>query len=291
MDEKNPNNVEYENTSKEIPQQRSEQGASTAPSPNSPSGAPTSSISSNQDQPNVQPSEDRIQPADKWMIGVNAAIAFFSLCGIAIAAGGVIVAYLQWDAIRGGGEQTDRLIAQVSAQAAATNQLAAAARKSLAESRDHSQRALRAYLLPTIEPGPLVQGEPIKARYYLVNYGQTPALNTYSITGVFVGRKAMQEAEKWFADQSTQIYVTTAGPPIPPGVPIGRNNDKFIPIPSKRIITAQDIATITERDYSVVITSRHIYRDGFDKTYGTETCHMMTKTWEAAYCPSHNEMY
>ncbi len=232
------------------------------------------------------------------MIGVNAAIAFFSLCGIAIAAGGVIVAHFQWktmqgqlEEMKGTGKQTDDLIAQVTEQAKAANRLAEVADASLAESRDHSKRALRPYLLPTIEPGSLVPGEPIKARYYLVNYGQTPALKTYSITGVFVGRKAMKEAEKWFADQTTQIYETNAGPPIPPGVPSGRNNEKFIPIPSRRSITAQDIAMIAEQDYSVVIASRHIYRDGFGNTYGTETCHMMTKTWEAAYCPSHNEMY
>lgn len=228
--------------------------------------------------------EGRMSSTGRRMEYLTAVIAAITLAGVAVA-------YLQWDAIRGGGEQTDRLIAQVTAQAEAANQLAIAAEKTLAESRDHSQRALRPYLLPTIEPGPLVSGEPMKARYYFVNYGQTPALKTYSITGIFVGRTAMKEAEKWFSDQSTQIYETNAGASIPPGVPSGRNNEKFISIPSKRSITAQEIAAISERDYFVVITSRHIYRDGFGSTYGTETCHMMTKTWEAAYCPSHNEMH
>lgn len=264
MNDENPGDMKDEPPGGDVQQAALQQEVlNFPPSPEQPSGTPTEDICNNQNCPNVQQSEDRLTTAEKWGIAINAATAFFSLCAMVVAVGGVVVAHYQWRAMR----------------------------EQLADGREQAQRTLRPYVLPNVEPGPLVIGKPIRGHYYLINHGQTPALKTYTITGVFVGQKAMDEAEEWFAKDSTQIYETNAGPPIPPGVPSEKNYPRFLPIPSERTITQDDFALITARDYSVVIVSRTIYKDGFDSTHGTETCHMMTKNWEAAHCPRHNEMH
>lgn len=247
--------------------------------PPRPSHSPDNGVEEKQDK-EIQALSKRVD-LGLWFSGVVACAAVIS----------ALVAYLQWDAIRGNGEQTDRLIAQVTEQAKAANRLAEIANASLSEGRDHSRRDLRPYILPTIEPGALIEGVPVRAKYSLINYGKTPALKMRTYGKVFVGRNALKEADQWFAERVDPGIYADFGAPIPPGVPNGLNKEKYLLIPNERPMSKEDIALVRDRDFTVVIVSRHYYLDGFGETYWTDACFMMLKTWEAGYCQHHNEIH
>lgn len=232
-----------------------------------------------------------LEHGNKWEFRFSAVIATAAVVSAVVGGSQWYFMSRQLDEMDGNSKQTDKLIAQVTAQAEAVNRLAEIARESLAESRDHSQRDLRPYVIPSIEPGPLVEGLPITARHFLVNYGKSPALKTSGYMAVFVGKDALSQADKWFAEEINQHFNTELGAAIPPGVPFGVNRERSAVVPNKRVITKEDIDLILRRDYSVVIVSRHLYFDGLEKSYGTDTCFMMTSRWEAAICPRHNEIH
>lgn len=88
----------------------------TAPSPPyAPSAEPTQGVSDHNMQAQVKGIEERVKRAERWMIGLTAAIAFFGLCA-------VIVGGLQWNAM------TDQL-AEMKSGGVDTHTLAEASKK------------------------------------------------------------------------------------------------------------------------------------------------------------------
>lgn len=81
------------------------------------------------------------------------------------------------------------MIAQVAAQAEATNRLAEIARDSLAESRMHFQSDQRPFIISTIAPLAPKVGVPLGARVSMVNYSKTPALQAGTYATVLIGAK------------------------------------------------------------------------------------------------------
>jgi hypothetical protein len=90
----------------------------------------------------VQELEDRIKRAEKWMIILTGAIAFFGLCQ-------VVAAFLQWDAMkgqlvemRGSSNQSERLVILNTGQLKANAKLADAADRTATYTKDVSEKAL-----------------------------------------------------------------------------------------------------------------------------------------------------
>ena len=77
-----------------IKQRRDVEPPSPPPAPDDPHSPAAQSISRHEVQSEIEGIEDRVKRAERWMIGLTGAIAFFGLCS-------VIVGVLQWRAMRG----------------------------------------------------------------------------------------------------------------------------------------------------------------------------------------------
>jgi hypothetical protein len=105
-----------------------------APPDNKPS-APAKPISENHEKTEIQKLEERLSSAEKWMIWLTGAIAFWGLCG-------VIVGVLQWSAMKGqlaemksGGTDTHSL-------AEASNRAATTAERTFNQNKDFADSTL-----------------------------------------------------------------------------------------------------------------------------------------------------
>lgn len=214
-----------------------------------------------------------------WFSGVVAATAIVSS----------YVAYLQWNAIRGGGEQTDQLIAQVTEQAKAANRLAEIARDSLAESRRHFQADQRPFIISNVAPRAPKVGASLEARVSMINYGKTPALQVGTYATVLIGPDALKQADRWFANDRQQKFDTSIGNIIPPGIPVGLSRE--IPISSIKKLTPEDMETLISQDNQAVFVARHLYFDTAGNSFGTDSCYRLLKGWVTAFCERHNEMH
>lgn len=88
--------------------------------PDQPNPADTKRVASQQLETDVQALTDRIKRAEKWMIGLTGAIAFFALCS-------VIVAVLQWISSNNQGIDAHNLAVAAGHQADAATDMATAA--------------------------------------------------------------------------------------------------------------------------------------------------------------------
>jgi hypothetical protein len=276
----------------EIEHQARQQGTKT-PFPNDlPAAIAANSKRNNKKGNPVDDLENRAQSAEKWMVFLTGLI-------VAVTIAGVAVAYRQWSTMdrqlkemQDSGKQTDLLIRQVTEQAKAANQLAEIARNSLIENRAQFHRDQRPYIIPTVEPAPVHPvGAPITAKFFLVNYGKSPAIKVSGYAAILFGRDALKQADEWFAAKVNQRFNSKIGTVIPPGIPNGLNREKYTLLSGEKILGGKDVELINKVDYSVVIVMRHLYFDGAGNSYRTDSCFTMLKTWEAAYCQDHNEIY
>lgn len=112
-----------------------------------PTGDATQQVRGESTNQQIANLEDRIRSAEKWMIGLTGAIAFFALCS-------VIVGFLQWSVIKSGGKDTRSLADAAKTQAAqmtnvsdAADKIKNAAQNMVAQDQriaDNSEAALKA---------------------------------------------------------------------------------------------------------------------------------------------------
>jgi hypothetical protein len=284
--------MKNDRSSNRVQQEPHKQPSAIPIPPDMPQGKETNCECNKGENTDITHLEKRLTKDERWMLIFTGIMAFSS----AIT---VIVAFLQWDSMRrqlaemqGSGKQTDLLIQEVTQQAMAANRLAIVANSSLAESKAQFQRDQRPYIIPTIEPFPVhPPGAPLQAKYFLVNYGKSPAMKVSGYAAILIGRDALKQADEWFTADINQRFNTQIGTMIPQGIPNGLNKDKYAYIPSKKVVSVEDAEMMNKIDNSVVIVMRHVYFDSAGNRHGTDSCYAMLKTWEASFCNNHNEIY
>ncbi len=98
-----PDNIGSQSIQQEPEQQRpAVSGGNSPAAPNNPLGTAAQSATDNGGKTEIQQLEDRMRRAEKWMIWLTAAIAFFGLCS-------VVVAFLQWRSSENQGVDTHNL--------------------------------------------------------------------------------------------------------------------------------------------------------------------------------------
>ena len=175
--------MEDKPASENIQQHPNRESPSAPKAPNTETGQNTQKESAASTQSQITKLEDQIRSAEKWMIWLTAAIAFFGLCT-------VIVGTLQWIVMGGqlremksGGTDTHALAESALAQAQATNRLASEAKRSadLAQSQQipwlgieqpDSMPVKFSYLWRAPLPHPTVN---VDVRFSAKNYGTSPA--------------------------------------------------------------------------------------------------------------------
>ncbi len=128
----------------------------------------------------VQDIEDRVKRAERWMIGLTAAIALSALCG-------VVVGFLQWHTLRGqlgemksSGKDTRELVEAAKTSADAAKSAANTAVATLEAARKSFVLEQRPYLILDVVPvfvrAPSADGQPIAANVWVKNIGKSPAI-------------------------------------------------------------------------------------------------------------------
>lgn len=198
------------------------------------------------------------------------------------------VAGLQWhtmdrqlDEMRDSSTQADRMLKS-------TEQLAKTAVDALALSREQFVQANRPLIIPVVQPSRGLVGEPVQAQMTLINYGKTVALNTVTRGAVFMGAKAMIDADAWFSPFEIPKGKSPVGSPIPPGIPTQINREQFVRFKTERNMEITDGKLIADRDGIVVIVARIQYQSTTGDTHHTDACYALSNRWEATLCPTHN---
>lgn len=163
--------------------------------------------------------------------------------------------------------------------------------KQLVESRKATQRQVRPYVLSDVVPLPPKVGTPIRIKYNVINYGQSPALKTQVFAAAFYGETAMEEAAAWMKKPENSITETEGGQIIPPGIPTVEGRRSFFHVETNKPLTKNDLVRLREKPNLIVTVSRFLYRDSFGDTYGTQNCFRISKDWEAEDCPGYSEIY
>jgi hypothetical protein len=153
--------------------------------PESPSPAAAQSVSGHEERSEIQSLKDELRTAEKWMIWLTGAIAFFGLCT-------VVVGILQWlvmggqlREIRSGSVDTHALAVSAGKQADATNTLAREAKRStdiaqlqqvpwLGIEQPGTMQIRFAYVWPEQSPVPYPTIN-LDVRFSAKNYGPSPA--------------------------------------------------------------------------------------------------------------------
>src|ERR1700686_2566217 len=174
------------------------QSLNTPPPPNDPYPPAAQGISRQEVQSQVDGIEDRVKRAERWMIYLTGAIAFFGLCS-------VVVGLLQWRAMNGqlremheGGIDTHALADAASNQADAAQQFSdtaedinggiADAKEQLEAAVKHAKRSIqatqdatrldqRAWVVVKGISGVPTLNQPLSLNVFFMNTGKTPAKN------------------------------------------------------------------------------------------------------------------
>jgi hypothetical protein len=126
----------------------------------------------------------------------------------------------------------------------------------------------------------------------LVNYGKSPALHLRSAGKVFVGKDAMQQADKWFDgfDNGTTDYMEgeTLLPPVIPSDPA--KHFTYFTSFSDAPLTSDDINYILHTDQPVAMVLKLNYTDLDGKSYSSEVCMSRALNGSIPHCHRHNAM-
>ena len=168
------------------PIQEESDAETVGPLPNGPHSQTAHPTPAQEMQREVHDIEDRVKWAERWMIGLTFAIAFFGLCSVGVG-------LLQWNAMSGqlgemksGGKDTHDLAVAATGQAQAAAISANAAKsaadtavKALDDTRTSFALNQRPYLvadIPRFVRSPAVDGQPIAVSVTFKNIGKTPAI-------------------------------------------------------------------------------------------------------------------
>lgn len=251
--------MENESSSQDIQQQSEQQCTDIPVMVDQPNSITTNTICEQGSKSEVDFLKDRINAAEKWMIGLTGLIAFVSICAVGVA-------YLQWDVMGG--------------------QL-----KEMSNSRSQFQQDQRPYLIYGITPNTLVAGRPISVNISLGNYGKSPAVKVKGRGAIFLGVDAMKQADQWFELEAPKPLPTNVGTIVSPGTSATSEKPQFSTLTSSNVVSQQELDFLTNFDFSIVIVSRHEYFDIAGNRYWTDSCYSYLMTGAIPNCPKHNEIH
>lgn len=285
-------------SSNDVKQESAEQSSAVPLSDNLPVGKGESCNCNNKDNARIDSLEKEAKSTDIWMALLTGLIA-------AITFGGVVVASFQWktmkdqsdtmqrqlDEMRSSGEQTDKLIAQVTAQAKAANRLAEIANESLDETRRQFQRDQRPFLVPNMVPRPGVTDSKIAVDIHMINYGKTPALRTGGLVAIFSGADALSKADKWFEREAPKAFGVKGELIVPQGIPPTPEFQKYLTLEGNKLADQEDFISLLDKDMTIAVVGRFIYFDTAGNRYWTDLCYSNLATKAVLTCPKHNEVH
>lgn len=250
--------MQNETSSQDVEQQPSQNSTPIPLPPHQPNSIPASCICDEGKQTDISTLENRIKSGEIWMICLTAAISIITLFG-------VVVAYLQWTAMR----------------------------DQMNEMRSQFQRDQRPYVMPAkIDPYPFDAGKPIIANLYWVNYGKSPAIKVSGHGAIFFGVNAREQADRWFElIEASNPLSSVPERIIPPGIPSNLKEAEFSTLSTKRAINQDELDFLTKNDFSIIVVSRQVYFDGVGNRYWTDSCFSNLATMAIPHCPKHNEIH
>jgi len=232
--------------------------------------------------------EDRLERIERRESRLTAVIAFAAVVS-------ACVAYLQWDTMkgqleemRGNGQQTDRLIAQITEQTSAANQLAKIARESLDESRRQFQQDRRPYVNMHVTPMQFEPNKEMLINVYSGNSGKSIAVKVGGRGHIFLGNDALEQAYSWFDGEAKAVFDNRTETVIPPGITPSHPDAIRSTLRSGRIIGIKEFESLTARNYSIVVAFRQAYLDTAGNTYWADICVTYLASNAIAFCPRHN---
>ena len=226
----------------------------TGPLPDPLTRQPAQAIANQDVQREVEDVEERIGRAERSMIRLTAAIAFFALCS-------VIVGILQWSAMRGqlgemknGGVDTHNLAIAARTQAEAAKSTAETAATALKSSITSFRQQVRPYIVietTRVNQAPK-EGAILGVESVMRNTGTTPALH------MRIGHT--------FIFQNVLPCGFAAVIPLDAGViDIGSSLVRAVRIFGQRPLTSEEVSDITLGRryvcYSLVVQYEDIFRD------------------------------
>lgn len=234
--------------------------------------------------------EDRLDRVERRESRLTVVIAFAAVVS-------ALVALLQWDTMRGeldemreNGQQTDRLIAQVTEQAKAAVQ-------SLDASQQQFQREQRPYVMPRANPMVFSPNREIVVNIVSGNYGKTPAMKIGIAINIFTGKDALKQAYQWFDKEAPKVHASPYGANIPPATPASSIEATTNTVRTRQVISKKKFSAIDRMNFGIVVAMRQAYLDIFGNEYWTDFCvgrlapNPLAPQGAIAYCPQHNEIH
>ncbi|HYT21380.1 MAG TPA: hypothetical protein VEW05_14270 [Candidatus Polarisedimenticolia bacterium] len=205
-----------EKPSQPVEQHPQAQTHEVPPLENNPSSEDAAQIRRKNNEHRIANLEDRIKSAEKWMIWLTGAIAFFALCQVGVG-------WFQWKAMNGQLAEMTKQYPELKKSADAAQGAATTADNTLKSSEQSFRQEERAYLWATsfnMSDGPIItdaKGEHVCADVHVVNSGKTPA------NGVHIWRHATYgpNAERTIRAFRPPEYLT------PSGDMLGTTGDKW----------------------------------------------------------------
>jgi hypothetical protein len=153
---------------------------------------------------------------------------------------------------------------------------------------DTEKRSLRAYILVEDANGDKRFTPKMPARWNIrmVNYGKTPSVNTTTVAKLWIGKNALNRADAFFGDPSSNPSAITSF--IMP--PDHRDDYGYASILSDNALSDEDIALMKSSDAAIVLAGRAWYRDVFGDLHWTDFCRYTLATGAIAACAQHNEL-
>jgi hypothetical protein len=132
---------------------------------------------------------------------------------------------------------------------------------------DTEKRSLRAYILVEDASSDRRFTPKMPARWDIrvVNYGKTPSVNTTTVAKVWIGKNALNSADAFFGDPSSNPSAITSF--IMP--PDHRDDYGYASILSDNALSDEDIARMRSSDAAIVLAGRTWYRDVFGDLHWT----------------------
>jgi hypothetical protein len=128
-----------------------------------------------------------------------------------------------------------------------------------------------------------------------VNHGKSPAVRAMCTGKIFVGKDAMQEADKWFASLGTGQLPSqpTAETIIPPGIPsdLDKPLGGYSTILTDHPLKQEEVDYILNTEEPVAMVLRMQYYDLFGNRYWSDLCLSRYKLGSYPHCTLHNEMH
>jgi hypothetical protein len=128
-----------------------------------------------------------------------------------------------------------------------------------------------------------------------VNHGKSPAVKAMGTGKIFLGKNAMQEADKWFNSLGTGQLPSQpiAETIIPPGIPsdLEKPLGGYSTILTDHPLKQDEVDYILNNEEPVAMVLRMQYYDLFGNRYWSDLCLSRYRLGSYPHCTLHNEMH